>query len=76
MESGSLRLGLMAVVAVSGSVVFIANELHKRNGKCQAKKKVRFADNVREPSSNNKEYRKRNHSIAIVKQAKGRETFL
>ncbi|KAB2059968.1 hypothetical protein ERO13_A11G315200v2 [Gossypium hirsutum] len=87
MESGSLRLGLMAVVAVSGSVVFIANELHKRllsdfmkkiefelagNGKCQAKKKVRFADNVREPSSNNKEYRKRNHSIAIVKQAKGR----
>ncbi|TYJ12488.1 hypothetical protein E1A91_A11G354400v1 [Gossypium mustelinum] len=30
MESGSLRLGLMAVVAVSGSVVFIANELHKR----------------------------------------------
>ncbi|MFQ6635786.1 hypothetical protein Gotur_010527 [Gossypium turneri] len=85
MESGSLRLGLMAVVAVSGSVVFIANALHKRllcdfmkkfefelagNGK--AKKKVRFADNVREPSSNNKEYRKRNHSIAIVKQAKGR----
>lgn len=30
MESGSLRLGLMAVVAVSGSVVFIANKVHKR----------------------------------------------
>ncbi|KAL4379416.1 hypothetical protein GQ457_02G040950 [Hibiscus cannabinus] len=61
----------MAVFAVSGSVVFIANEVHKRNGECQVKKRVRFADDVREPSSNNKEYRKRNHSVlAIVQQAR------
>ncbi|GMI79673.1 hypothetical protein HRI_001636600 [Hibiscus trionum] len=88
MESESLRLGLMAVFAVSGSVVIIANEVHKRllsdymkkiefeftgNGKCQVKKRVHFSDDVREPSSNNKEYRKRNHSvvaIAIAKQVK------
>ncbi|MBA0858010.1 hypothetical protein Goshw_020227 [Gossypium schwendimanii] len=64
--------GLVAVLAVSGSVVFIAHQLHKRllsdfmrkvefelcgSGKCEQKKRVGFADDVmREPSSNNKEY--------------------
>ncbi|MBA0740088.1 hypothetical protein Gogos_013310 [Gossypium gossypioides] len=64
--------GLVAVFAVSGSVVFIAYQLHKRllsdfmrkvefelcgSGKYEQKKRVGFADDVmREPSSNNKEY--------------------
>ncbi|MBA0587894.1 uncharacterized protein LOC105797939 [Gossypium raimondii] len=63
--------GLVAVLAVSGSVVFIAHQLHKRllsdfmrkvefelcgSGKYEQKKRVGFADDVmREPSSNNKE---------------------
>ncbi|KAE8664195.1 putative pentatricopeptide repeat-containing protein [Hibiscus syriacus] len=60
METGSLRLGLMALQFL-GSIIFIANEIHKRllfdflkktefelagNGKCQVKKRVRFADDV------------------------------
>ncbi|MBA0713278.1 hypothetical protein Golax_012320 [Gossypium laxum] len=64
--------GLVAVFAVSGSVVFISHQLHKRllsdfmrkvefelcgSGKYEQKKRVGFADDVmREPSSNNKEY--------------------
>ncbi|XVE96233.1 hypothetical protein REPUB_Repub02eG0204300 [Reevesia pubescens] len=86
MEGGSVGVGFMAVFAVSGSVVFIAREVHKRllsdfmkkiefelgagSGKCQVKKRVRFADDVMEPSCNNKEYRKRNHSLRLARQAK------
>ncbi|KAK6231974.1 hypothetical protein QUC31_010810 [Theobroma cacao] len=81
---GSVGAGFMAVFAVSGSVVFIAREVHKRllsdfmkkieselggSAKCQVKKRVRFADDVMEPSSNNKEYRKRNRG-SLAKQAK------
>ncbi|KAI3832503.1 hypothetical protein MKW98_002049 [Papaver atlanticum] len=70
-------VGFMTVFAVSGSVVLVALQAHKRLlsdfmkkvelelgtaaagvGKVQQKKKVRFADDVIEPSSNNKEYRK------------------
>ncbi|KAI3851791.1 hypothetical protein MKX03_034146 [Papaver bracteatum] len=69
-------VGYMTVFAVSGSVVLVALQAHKRLlsdfmkkvelelgtaagvGKVQQKKKVRFADDVIEPSSNNKEYRK------------------
>ncbi|XVE75832.1 hypothetical protein DITRI_Ditri12bG0123100 [Diplodiscus trichospermus] len=82
---GSVGVGFMAVFAVSGSVVFVAREAHKRllsdfmkkiefelggSGKYQVKKRVRFADDVMEPSSNNKEYRKRNHRLNLVKQIK------
>ncbi|XP_022765787.1 uncharacterized protein LOC111310570 [Durio zibethinus] len=85
MEAGSIGVGFMAVFAVSGSVVFVAHEVHKRllsdfmekiefelggSGKCKVKKRVHFADDVMEPSSNNKEYRKGNHSFNLAKQAK------
>ncbi|TQD88066.1 hypothetical protein C1H46_026363 [Malus baccata] len=86
----------MAVFAVSGSVVVLAHQLHKRllsdfmknieselggflsphkrlasggSEKVQTKKTVRFAEDVVEPSSNNKEYRKR-RSGNNTKQAK------
>ncbi|KAL6336151.1 hypothetical protein AAG906_011033 [Vitis piasezkii] len=70
--SAGIGVGFMAVFAVSGSAVLIALQLHKRllsdfmkkieseiggSGNYQAKKKVRFAETVVEPSSNNKEYR-------------------
>ncbi|KAK8554096.1 hypothetical protein V6N13_073012 [Hibiscus sabdariffa] len=89
--AGSVGVGLVAVFAVSGSVVFIARELHKRllsdfmkrvelelcgsSGKCQAKKRVRFADEVmEEPSSRNKEHSKVKHGINLEKlQAKAME---
>ncbi|KAK9170233.1 hypothetical protein Syun_002373 [Stephania yunnanensis] len=85
MES-STGLGVMAVVAVSGSVAFMALQIHKHlvaefmkkveselGGLIEyreitiavpsiGKKKVRFAEDVVEPKSNNKEYRKRGSS--------------
>ncbi|RVW34776.1 hypothetical protein CK203_104435 [Vitis vinifera] len=74
--SAGIGVGFMAVFAVSGSAVLIALQLHKRllsdfmkkieseiggSGNYQAKKKVRFAETVVEPSSNNKEYRLKTH---------------
>ncbi|XP_039042242.1 uncharacterized protein LOC120181103 [Hibiscus syriacus] len=65
--TGSVGVGLVAVFAVSGSVVFIARQLHKHllsdflkkiefelcgsSSKFQAKKRVRFADDTMEDSS-------------------------
>ncbi|GAV63895.1 hypothetical protein CFOL_v3_07413 [Cephalotus follicularis] len=86
-------MGFMAVFAVSGSVILIARQVHKRlvsdfmkklehelggigmkniqyeleSKNFGRKKKVRFADDVMEPSSNNKEYRRRH----LTKAANG-----
>ncbi|XP_059440850.1 uncharacterized protein LOC132173378 [Corylus avellana] len=96
---GSVGVGFIAVFAVSGSVLLLVHQAHKRllsdfmkkveselgttfyahaknklngSGKSQAKKKVRFSDDVKEPSSNNKEYRQRQvlkHAMPPNRQA-------
>ncbi|OVA07207.1 hypothetical protein BVC80_1289g135 [Macleaya cordata] len=79
-------VGFMTVFAVSGSVVLVALQAHKRLlsdfmkkvelelggiGKVQSKKKVRFADDVLEPSSNNKEYRKQRSRLIHDRSSSG-----
>ncbi|KAF2289587.1 hypothetical protein GH714_037320 [Hevea brasiliensis] len=82
--TSSMGLGFMAAFAVSGSVVLIARQVHKRlvsdfmkkiefelmgSRRCQAKKRVRFAEDVIEPSSNNKQYRDRH----LARTTEGRQ---
>ncbi|KAG2332695.1 hypothetical protein Bca52824_003875 [Brassica carinata] len=76
-------IGFMTVFAVSGSVVLLAAQLHKRllshhmeklelqldvknkEKKKKKKKKVSFAEDVMEPSGNNKEYRRKNRKSKL-----------
>ncbi|XP_047157544.1 uncharacterized protein LOC124828324 isoform X2 [Vigna umbellata] len=47
----SMRLGLMAVVAVSGSMAILVQQVHKRSEKHEANKKVRFSKEALEEKS-------------------------
>ncbi|CAH8289048.1 unnamed protein product [Eruca vesicaria subsp. sativa] len=79
MESSA---GFMIVFAVSGSVVLLAAQLHKRllshhlekldmkNKEKKKKKKVSFAEDVMEPSGNNKEYRRSNRKSKLEDEHK------
>lgn len=72
-------IGFMTVFAVSGTVVLVAAQVHKRLLSCymqnfelqfdmenkeknknKKEKKVSFAEDVMDPSGNNKEYRRKN----------------
>lgn len=71
-------IGFMTVFAVSGTVVLLAAQVHKRLLSCymqkfelqfdmenkenkkKKEKRVSFAEDVMEPSGNNKEYRRKN----------------
>ncbi|KAJ7971356.1 putative Transmembrane protein [Quillaja saponaria] len=88
----SMGAGFMAVFAVSGSMLLLIHQVHKRllsdfmrkfefelggmlddcddQEKHQTKKKVRFAHDVLEPSSDNKDYRKRCMAKAQAKAAR------
>ncbi|KAF8108977.1 hypothetical protein N665_0104s0284 [Sinapis alba] len=77
-------MGFMTVFAVSGSVVLLAAQLHKRLLSCymqklelqfdvtnkeknkkKKEKKVSFAEDVMEPSGNNKEYRRKTKKLKL-----------
>ncbi|XP_018475209.1 uncharacterized protein LOC108846479 [Raphanus sativus] len=79
-------IGFMTVFAVSGSVVLLVAQLHKRllsyhmekfelqldmKNKEKKKKKVSFAEDVMEPSVNNVEYRRKTRKSKL-EDGKGR----
>ncbi|XP_027349349.1 uncharacterized protein LOC113860965 [Abrus precatorius] len=82
----SMRFGLMAVFAVSGSMVFLVHQVHKRllsnfmekfecemGGKHQAKKKVRFAKQALENPLENKSCRR---NVTRVRRVKAEEIWV
>ncbi|CAH2059185.1 unnamed protein product [Thlaspi arvense] len=81
-------IGFMTVFAVSGSVVLLAAQLHKRllsdymdklelrfdkkNAEKKKKKKVSFAEDVMEPSGNSEDYRRKNRKPTKLEDGGGR----